>query len=282
MFGGLFVPEAGVTPVSRDLYCVILDFPRPVQRRARGRTDGRQTEMRESFDPTLIIFALVAIFVVWKLRSVLGQRTGEEKPPADPRWRRDRPAEAGEEMGKVIRLPGAANDSAPPARPEPDPSERWKGFAEPGSPVWAGLDAIAAREPFDARIFTDGAKAAYEMIVSAFAQGDRKALKPLLAKDVFDSFDAAIAEREQRGERIETTFVSIDRAEFQDVQLRGANAQITIRFLSKQINATRDRSGAVIDGDAGKVVDMVDVWTFARDVGTRDPNWKLVATEAGA
>lgn len=238
--------------------------------------------MRESFDISTIIFAILAIFVVWKLRSVLGQRTGAEKPPAESRWRRDRPAdEPGEEMGKVIRLPGAANDSAPP-RPDPETAERWKGYAEPGSPVWAGLDAIAARETFDAKGFAEGAKAAYEMIVTAFAQGDSKQLKPLLAKDVYDSFDAAIRDREQRGERIETTFVSIDRAEFQDVQLRGANAQITIRFLSKQINATRDRSGAVIDGDAGKVVDMVDVWTFARDVGTRDPNWKLVATEAGA
>ncbi len=248
--------------------------------------------MHDPFDLTTVLFALLAIFVVWKLRSVLGSRTGNERPPLDPfqgpRANGDADAKAAGsrpaagENGKIIRLPGAANDpGAQPARRSNDP-ERWKILAEPGAKAWSGLDAIAAADPaFAGKPFLDGVWAAYEMIITAFARGDTKTLKPLLAKDVYDSFAQAIAERERRGERIETTFVSIEKAVAEDAQLRGRTAQITLRILSKLITATYERGGAVIDGAPGKVVDMVDVWTFARDIDSRDPNWKLVATEAG-
>jgi predicted lipid-binding transport protein (Tim44 family) len=248
--------------------------------------------MHDPFDLTTVLFALLAIFVVWKLRSVLGSRTGSERPPLDPfqgpRANGDtdgkpaglRPGSGDD--GKIIRLPGAANDpGAQPVRRANDP-DRWKPLAEPGSKAWTGLDAIAAADSsFAAKPFTEGASAAYEMIITAFARGDTKTLKPLLAKDVFDSFAQAIAERERRGERVETTFVSIDKAIAEDAQMRGRTAQITLRIVSKLITATLDRSGTVIEGAPGKVVDMVDVWTFARDTDSRDPNWKLVATEAG-
>jgi predicted lipid-binding transport protein (Tim44 family) len=122
---------------------------------------------------------------------------------------------------------------------------------------------------------------AYEMIVTAFAQGDRKTLKGLLSRDVYDGFERAIADREKRGEKAETTFVSIDKAEIENVEVKGRIAQVTIRFLSKLITATRAADGTVIDGSPETVVDVTDVWTFARPLGTRDPNWQLVATEAG-
>ena len=171
--------------------------------------------------------------------------------------------------------------SAPPPLLRTMPS-RWKGIAEPGTRVADGLDAIvAARAGFDAPGFLEGAKMAYEMIVTAFAQGDRKTLKGLLSKDVYDGFERAITERERRGEKAETTFVSIDKAEIENVEVKGRVAQVTVRFLSKLITATRDAQGPVIDGNPEAVVDVTDVWTFARPLGHADPNWQLVATEAG-
>ncbi len=119
------------------------------------------------------------------------------------------------------------------------------------------------------------------MIVTAFAEGDRKALKQLLSRDVFDGFVTAITERETSGETIEFKFVGIDKAEITAAALKGPTAQITVRFLSKLVSATRDKAGAVVDGDPTHVGDVTDVWTFrARDPLPHDPNWKLVATES--
>ncbi len=126
-----------------------------------------------------------------------------------------------------------------------------------------------------------GGRAAYEMIVTAYAAGDRRQLKDLLAREVYEGFETAIREREQRGEKIESRFVSIEAAEIIAAELRGKTAQITVRFVSQLVSVTRDRAGAVIDGSPDKVTTVTDVWTFARDISSRDPNWKLVATEAG-
>jgi len=200
------------------------------------------------FDITTLIFLGLAVFVIWRLRAVLGQKTGREQPPFDPLSRREPPAVSrppAPEGDNVVRLPGAAPERpAPPPPPEPK-GERWAGVAEPGSAAARGLDEVARVEPgFDARAFVDGAKVAYEMIVTAFAHGDRKALKNLLSRDVFDGFDRAIAERERRGEKAETTFVSIDKAEIAGVEVRNRVAQVTVRFLSKLITATRESSSA--------------------------------------
>jgi predicted lipid-binding transport protein (Tim44 family) len=238
--------------------------------------------MQDSFDITTIIFLALAVFVIWRLRSVLGQKTGHERPPFDPFSRREPPPRPGTaEADNVVRLPGVGADRQPASVAEPA-ADRWKGIAEPDTAVARGLDAIAKHEPaFDVRGFIEGAKMAYEMIVTAFAQGDRKTLKGLLSRDVYEGFERAIADREKRGEKAETTFVSIDRAEIENVEVKGRIAQVTIRFLSKLITATRDATGKVIDGNPETVVDVTDVWTFARPLGTRDPNWQLVATEAG-
>ena len=148
--------------------------------------------------------------------------------------------------------------------------------------VAAGLDAIARDDrTFDAKEFIIGAGKAYEMIVVAFAAGDRRTLKNLLSREVYDGFEAAIRDRESKGEKAETRFVSIDRADIIGAELRARTAQVTVRFVSQLISVTRDRNGNVIDGSPEKVTDVTDVWTFARDVTSRDPNWKLVATEAG-
>jgi predicted lipid-binding transport protein (Tim44 family) len=241
--------------------------------------------MRDVFDIYTIIFLALAVFIFLRLRSVLGQRTGRERPPYDPYAARE-PARPATE--KVVALPNRTPDTAQkpsepsePAEPA-TPVERWAGVAAVGSPVATGLDAIAAADPeFDAKHFLTGARAAYEMIVNAYAEGDRRTLKNLLSREVYDGFDGAIADREKKGEKVESRFVAIDKAEITAAEQRQRTAQVTVRFVSQLVSVTRDKDGNVIDGNPDKVTDITDVWTFARDTSSRDPNWKLVATEAG-
>ncbi len=241
--------------------------------------------MHNVFDITTIIFLALAVLIFLRLRSVLGQRTGRERPPYDPYSRPDRAQPARE---NVVALPAgrpagavaakSASEGAEQSKPEPS----WTGIAEPGSTIANGLDAIANAAPdFDVRHFLTGARAAYEMIVNAFADGDRRVLKNLLSRDVYDGFENAINEREKRGEHMESHFVSIDGADIVGAEMRGCDAQMTVRFQSQLVSVTRDRDGKVIDGQADKVTDVIDVWTFSRDVSSHDPNWRLVATEAG-
>jgi predicted lipid-binding transport protein (Tim44 family) len=235
--------------------------------------------MQHVFDIYTIIFVALAVFIFLRLRSVLGQRTGRERPPYDPY---SAPDPVRNSTGdKVIPLPQRTGE--PPRPPDVgDRPDRYAGIAAASSPVARGLDAImAADKSFDVRHFIAGARSAYEMIVTAYAEGDRRALKNLLAREVYDGFETVIREREARGETAETRFVSIDTTDVSNVEMRGRSAQITLRFVSQLVSATRDRNGNVIDGSADKVISVTDVWTFARDVTSRDPNWKLVATEAG-
>jgi predicted lipid-binding transport protein (Tim44 family) len=236
--------------------------------------------MQNVFDIYTIIFLALALLIFLKLRSVLGQRTGRERPPYDPFSARDQVR--GSTGDKVVTLPTrAVEQAAKPAEPV-EPVDRWKGIAASGSATAAGLDAIfAADKSFDPRHFLTGARAAYEMIVVAFAQGDRRTLREWLSKEVYDSFDAVIRDRESRGETTETRFVSIDTTEIAGAELRGRTAHLTVRFVSQLVSVTRDKSGNVTDGNADAVTDVTDAWTFARDMTSRDPNWKLVATEAG-
>jgi predicted lipid-binding transport protein (Tim44 family) len=231
------------------------------------------------FDLWTIIFLTLAVVIFMKLRSVLGQRTGRERPPYDPYSARDAVRGSAD---NVVTLPSRGGE-APPKPAEPaEPSERWKGIAEPGSAIAAGLDAVVRDDPsFDPKHFVVGARAAYEMIVTAFAEGDRRSLKNLLSRDVYEGFEAAIRERESKNQTTETRFVSIDKSDITGAELRGRTAQVTVRFVSQLVSVTRDRGGAVVEGNPDKVTDVTDVWTFARDVTSRDPNWKLVATEAG-
>jgi len=235
--------------------------------------------MDDVFDIYTIIFLVLAVFIFLRLRSVLGQRTGRERPPYDPYSAPDPIRNAPKD--KVIPLPPRGGEPVRGAEATPPP-DRHAGIAPAGSAVARGLDAIqAADKGFDAKHFIAGARSAYEMIVTAYAEGDRKALKDLLSREVYDGFESALRQREQRGETAETRFVSIDTAEIAGAELRGKTAQITVRFVSQLVSATRNRNGNVIDGSADKVTSVTDVWTFARDVGSRDPNWKLVGTEAG-
>lgn len=225
-----------------------------------------------------IIFLALAVFIFVRLRGVLGQRTGSERPPFD---RTARNTVQGVPDSNVVPVPGKLIDPGTPSQ-APDTSsaaDRWKGLTEPGSALGRGLDAIVAQDSsFDPRHFISGARGAYEMIVLAFANGDRRALRDLLSSDVYDSFDAVIKDREKHEQKTETRFVSIDKAELVGAELRDRTAQLTVRFVSQMISVTRDKAGTIVDGNPDKVADITDIWTFARDVTSRDPNWKLVGT----
>ena len=228
-----------------------------------------------SFDIYTIVILVLAVFIVYRLRSVLGQRTGHERPPVEPL--RSDPARA-TNNDNVIPMPGRRDET--PAEPAPPPPFRWKDFAPEGSPLAAGFDAIAAVDRnFDPRTFGTGAKAAYEMIVNAFNAGDRKTLKNLLSREVYDGFVQSIGDREGRGESVQASFVSLDKAEITDAKLLGRTAQVTVRFVSQVISAIKDRSGTVIEGSLDRIEEVNDSWTFARETNASDPNWRLVATE---
>lgn len=228
-----------------------------------------------SFDFVTLFFLVAAVVIFLQLRSVLGRRTGNERPPVDPFSPREAP-DAPESDGKVVQLP--RRDSVSDEEGRYGAIDR---FAKPDTPLNATLRRLKDSDPsFDPKEFVDGAKIAYEMIVTAFAEGDRKSLKTLLSKDVFEGFDAAISEREARGETIKSTFVGIERAEIVSADVKDGEAVVTLRILSQLISATYDKAGAVIDGDAEAVSEVNDLWTFARDTRSRDPNWKLIATES--
>jgi predicted lipid-binding transport protein (Tim44 family) len=224
-------------------------------------------------DLPTVIFALVALFVAWKLRSVLGMRQDSERP--------------GGLLAPLRRVPGPSNPAvaqpeAPTSAPVQSPAaDRWKGVAEADPAVWSGLDAIAgADRGFSPQAFLSGARSAYDMVVHAFAAGDSDALKSLMAPEAFANFESAIHARADAGQTMSTTVVSVDDATIAGAGLVGQTARISVRFAAKLVSVTRDAQGAVVDGSPSAVVDHVDLWSFVRDVRSRDPNWQLTATES--
>lgn len=248
--------------------------------------------MSELFDTTTIITLVVAVIVLLRLRSVLGQRTGNERPPFEPyeidrhskdakpvRGKAGEPApesERGDE--NVVQLPGTAREKSGVDAPA---MEAVNAYAKPGTKLNKGLRQIVESDAsFAPENFLSGARMAYEMIVTAFADGDRKTLKGLLSRDVYDGFAAAISERENRGEKVRSTFVGTEDARIKAAGVSDSDAQVTVEFISQIISATLDKDGKVVEGDLEQVGEVRDLWTFARDVRSRDPNWKLVATES--
>jgi predicted lipid-binding transport protein (Tim44 family) len=231
-------------------------------------------------DITTLIFLAIAVVIFLRLRSVLGRRTGNERPPFDPFQRREAPA--ARPGDKVIDLPSRRT---PREITGPEvaaaAADRIATIAAPGTDLHEALKGVtAADRSFDPEQFLSGARAAYEMVVTAFADGDRRTLKQLLGREVYDGFVKAIGDREQRQETIEFKFVGIDKAEITGAGVKGNALQVTVRFLSKLVSATHDKDGKVIDGDPTHVGDVTDIWTFEREANARDPNWKLVATES--
>ncbi|MCV0424716.1 MAG: Tim44/TimA family putative adaptor protein [Roseibium sp.] len=238
--------------------------------------------MNEIFDPLNLLLMGLAVFILFRLRSVLGKRTGNERPPFDPYSKPEQPKDQANGQDNVIPLP---NQTTQQPETLEEPTQGGDVVIDKVAPEGSALNSalkqiLSVDRSFEPEPFLQGARAAYEMIVMAFADGDKKALKNLLSRDVYEGFVAAIDDREKRGESIESTFVGIDKAEIVEAALKGSTAQVTVKIHSQLISATRDKAGEVVDGDPAKVTEVVDIWTFARDTSSRDPNWKLVATES--
>ena len=232
--------------------------------------------MSDIFDLTNILLLAVAVAIFLRLRSVLGRRTGDEQPRLDRYASRDAAAQPARD--NVIPMPRA--ETLPSGLSSGPSVEERVGTLSEDSRALEPLREIAKADPsFDTGSFLKGAKVAYEAIVTAYARGDRDTLRDLLSREVFDSFNAVISERESHGETNEFSFVGIASADIVDAHLADNISHITVRFVSDLVTAVRDRSGNVIEGDIKAVRQVTDVWTFARNVASPNPNWQLVATD---
>ena len=152
---------------------------------------------------------------------------------------------------------------------------------DPNDPLASGITQIRiADSSFHPVEFANGARAAFEMIVQAFAESDTKTLENLLAEDVFENFNDAIVARREANEKLETTIIGIGSADVIEASMDGRNAMVTVKFVSEQVNVTHDAEGRVVDGDPNQVTEITDIWTFSRDTKASDPNWKLVETRS--
>ena len=234
--------------------------------------------MDEFFDiPTLIVIGL-AIVVLFRLRQVLGTRTGRERTPLE-RQREAAPVKAGDETVVQMRPRPVVETDEDQARAARKLETEITQFSHGDEKVAAGLKAVADADPtFGPKSFMEGAKSAYEMIVTAFAAGDRQTLKNLLEKDVYDGFERVIRDREAAGHKVDFTFVGLPKVEISEAEYDRKNILITVRFHAEVVSATKDKDGNLVEGNAEQVQTIADEWTFARNPKSRDPNWKVVTT----
>jgi len=221
----------------------------------------------------IILFAMIAAFLVLRLRSVLGRRTGHQSRPPDNMTQRRKDSDA---EGNVIELSDRTSadcdDDGEPDEAEDDVEQ---------DPLAAGINEIRRADPsFDPAEFATGARSAFEMVVHAFATGDSGALRLLLNDEVYENFQQAIRSRLEAKETLETTVIGIKSAEMIEAAMDGRDAVVTVKFISEQVNVTRDTEGNAIEGDPNQVTDVTDIWTFARSTRSRDPNWKLAETRS--
>jgi len=213
----------------------------------------------------IILFAMLAAFLIYRLGSVLGKRTGHEQQRPDPFVTNG--AEEQREDNVISLLDRT---------PEPEVSS-----VEPGSPLEAALTQIKlADQTFDEAAFIVGATAAFEMVVNSFAEGDTETLRNLLSDEAYENFEMAIHDREAQERTHETTVVGVDVVEIIEAEMQDQNALVTVKYVSEQVNVTREANGNVAEGDPSAVVRITDIWTFARNASSSDPNWTLVATRS--
>ncbi len=233
----------------------------------------------------IILIGLVAIFLILRLRSVLGKRTGNERPPARDPFTPPAPPQPPAGTPRIGDAP-AGNDKVIPL---PNGMSRPSlAINAPGGirttvmpNASAGVAAVRAADPgFDPLGFAGGARAAFTTIVEAFAKGDTGPLRQLLDPQTFASFEAAIRGRSERDEKAETTLIGFEASDIAGAEMQGSLAQVTVRFVSEQINVVRNAEGQIADGNPNEVQKVVDLWTFRRDTKSSDPNWLLVKTES--
>jgi len=229
----------------------------------------------------IIFFAMIAAFLVLRLRGVLGRRDGHQGPVQNPF--KNRPDDKNQNTpsdDNVIPL----TDYSDPIGSDPgkeSPMDTGEDVPDDDVPLAKGIFEIRAIDPnFESYEFLSGARMAFELILGAYSSGDSQALKPLLNADVFGNFSQAIRDREQAGETLEDTLVGITSADIVEAFIEGRTENITVKFVSEQVNVTFDEKGEVIDGNPNAVIDTIDFWTFSRDSKSSDPNWTLVATNS--
>jgi len=232
----------------------------------------------------IILFAMIAAFLVLRLRSVLGRRDGNDgSGHRDPFSRRQSTDQATDQKGQnddnVIPLPDNKHLDIEPA----DNSDSLDDVVaeDANDPLSRGVREIQQADPsFQVDEFLPGAEVAFEMILGSFAEGDSEALKPLLDRDVYANFEQVIRSREDAGEELEYTLIGIKSADAVEAYMENSYANVTIKFISEQINVLKDKDGNVVDGDPDRIIDVTDFWTFARNTGSNDPNWALAATRS--
>ena len=223
----------------------------------------------------ILLFGAIAVFILLRLRGSLGTRPDDSEEQDRERGAMWSARFGGEDKkpendDNVIQLPGS--DTPPPQS---------SSTLEDDYPVEivAGVNEILLKDPqFDIEQFLNGAASAYDMIINAFAREDLATLRNLLADHIYDDFSSAINDREQRGETLETMLVTIDNVEPIEIQMNGSNAEITIKFTAQMVNVVRGPEGDIVSGSPDNVDEVIDIWTFARDVRSKDPNWPLIAT----
>lgn len=216
------------------------------------------------FPIDLILFGMIAAFLVLRLRSILGRRTGFERPP------------------QPYQPPAATPASGPviDARAEPAPPSARRLVPEPASALGQTLARMRGVDSsFDSVGFLDGAEKAFRMIVAGFAAADRTALRGLLAPDTYAAFDGAITAREQAGQTQTSEIRGIETSAIEAADLRGSVASVSVRFVSDQISLTSDKDGRPVAG-TDAVTEITDIWTFERDLASRDPTWRLTAARS--
>ena len=219
----------------------------------------------------IILFAMIAAFLILRLRSVLGRHkdSGEQKRENRPE---SFPVERSNDNvdSNVVSLPRAKSEKDSPEEKVPT-----------GTVLEAGIYKIqTAANDFDPKEFLNGAQAAFEMIIQAFAKGDTQRLEALLNNEVYNNFLQAIRSREAEKQTLENTLIRIVSCEIIEADMIDSFANITVKIVSEQINVTRDQNGDVVNGDPESVSDVTDIWTFARDTGLQNPNWMLIATRS--
>lgn len=226
----------------------------------------------------IIILVMIAAFLFFKLRTVLGRRIGHQRrPEQDPFQRRSETKSDSKNDGNVVELP---DRSGIKNRPDVE-TEAEAVTTVADDPISAGLTQIQiADSSFNPKEFASGARAAFEMIVHAFAMGDTTTLKSLLSDDVYENFANAIRARLDAKETLETTVVGIRSADIIEAEMQGRDAHVVVKFVSEQVNVSRDTDGHVVDGDPNHIATITDIWTFSRNTRSRDPNWKLIETRS--
>lgn len=220
----------------------------------------------------ILIFALVAAFLIYRLNAALGTRQGDERP-------RQNPFAAPEKKPQALQAPIPFKSPQKKLQQTASLEQLIDAAANKDHRIERGLEEITAADTsFEPIRFMAGAKYAFETIVNAYNNGDRATLRPLLSPKLYADFDAGIKAREEEGRVAETQIRHIKDTRIVEAHLGGTMAYITVDYNVEQTTVMRDKEGNLVEGDSGRISSVEDIWTFTRDTRASDPNWMLIQT----